>query len=168
MVHLFEVSFICHTNSLFPIKLSFYAWATCDSERILDEFTSQTGYRLSRIIRLYGINSANERECSMGYSVTRVDTKLVGSSNRGLKSTLSRLHDLIPKTGYFHFSHTKCQKTLMSDAKDNSLVFLCVCFHLRNKRSWMSFYKDSCADTPQAWLYWQRRFKEVMESFSSF
>ena len=76
----------------------------------MDEFTSQTGYRLSRIIRLHSINSANERECSMGYSVTSVDTKLVGSSNRGLKSTLSRLHDLIPITGYFYFSHTKCQR----------------------------------------------------------
>ena len=103
----------------------------------------------------------------MGYSVTSVDTKLVGSSNRGLKSTLSRLHDLIPNTGYFHFSHT-VSKTLMSNAKDISLVFLCVCFHLRNKRSWMSFYKDSCVDTRQALLYWKRRFKEVMESFSFF
>ena len=105
--------------------------------RAVEEYcmnTSQTGYRRSRIIRPYSINSANERECSIGYSVTSIEIKLVGSSNRGLKSTLSRFHDLIPNTGYFHFSHTvKVSKTLTSDAKDISLVFLCVCFHLRNK-----------------------------------
>ena len=46
----------------------------------------------------------------MGCSVTSINIKLVGSSNRGLKSTLSRFHDLISNTGYFHFVHTHSVK----------------------------------------------------------
>ena len=116
--------FISHTNSHITLGRPVI-------RRAVEEYcmnTSQTGYRRSRIIRLYSINSANERECSIGYSVTSIEIKLVGSSNRGLKSTLSCLHDLIPNTGYFHFSHTKCQRHRRAMLKTSLLCFFVFVF----------------------------------------